>query len=151
MPTTLNLFDNWRKIVADPTRAAAVAGTLKMAIFKAFTPNQNLHDFYDDMVAATNEVVGTGYTAGGNACATPTWTGPDAAGLMTFDAADPATWVQNAAGFTLARRAILYYDTGVAATSRLVGYSADFGADVGSIAGDVSIAIAAAGIYTAPR
>lgn len=152
MPTVFNLYDQWRDIVADPTRAAAVAGTLKIAIVKAtYTPDQNLHDFYDDLVAASNEVVGTNYTAGGNACATPTWTGPTAPGVLTFDAADPATWLQNAAGFTNGRRAILYYDTGVAATSRLIGYSADFGADSGNVAGNFSVTFDAAGIYTSAR
>lgn len=151
MPTTLNLFDSWRDYVADPTRAAAVAGTLKMAIFKAFTPDQNLHDFYDDLVPATNEVTGTNYTARGNACASPTWTGPDAAGLLTFDAADPAAWLQSASGFTLGRRAILYYDTATDLTSRLVGYSNDFGADLGNVAADLSVTFNASGIYTSPR
>lgn len=151
MATTFNLFDTWRKTVADPTRAAAISGTLKLAIFKAFTPDQNLHNFYSDMVPATNEVTGTNYTARGNAAATPTWTGPDGAGLLTFDAADPATWLQSASGFTLGRRAILYYDTGVDATSRLVGYSADFGADVSNVAADVIVSFNVAGIYTAPR
>lgn len=151
MATTFNLYDSWRDTVADPTRAAAVAGTLKLAIFKAITPDQNLHDFYDDLVAATNEVSGTNYTAGGNACATPTWTGPDGSGVLTFDASDPATWLQSATGFTLGRRAILYYDTGVAATSRLVGFSNDFGADVGNVAADLSVTFNASGIYTSPR
>lgn len=151
MATTFNLFDEWRNIVADPTRAAAVAGTLKMAVFKAFSPNQNTDDFFDDLVAGTNEVTGTGYTAGGNACATPTWTGPDGAGLMTFDATDPAQWAQNGAGFTNGRRAILYYDTGTDTTSTLVGYSNDFGADVGNVAGTLDITFHADGIYTSPR
>lgn len=151
MATTLNLFDLYRDTLADPTRAAAVAGTLKLAIFISFTPNQNTNQFYSDLVPATNEVTGTGYTARGNACATPTWTGPDGAGLLTFDASDPATWSQNAAGFSNGRRAILYYDTAVNATSTLVAYSADFGADVGNLAADFSVAFAAAGIYTSPR
>lgn len=149
MATTLNLYDNWRDIVADPTRAAAIAGTLKcMLVTSAYTPNQNTHDFKDDV---TNEVTGTGYTAGGNACASPTWTGPDGSGLLTFDASDPATWSQNAAGFSNARRAIFWYDTGTPGTSRLVAYTNDFGADAGNVAGDFSVAINAAGLYTAPR
>ena len=151
MATTLNLFDEYRNTVADPTRAAAVAGTLKLAIFLSFTPDQNLHNFYDDLVPGTNEVTGTSYTARGNACATPTWTGPDGAGLLTFDAGDPAQWAQNAGGFTLGRRAILYYDTGIDTTSTLVAYSADFGADVGNVAGTLDITFDAAGIYTSPR
>ena len=153
MATTFNLFDNWRKIVADPTRSAAITGTLKLAIFKSMTlgsTEQGAYDFYDDMVAGTNEVTGTGYTAGGNACASPTWTGPTA-GVLTFDASDPTTWSQNGAGFANGRRAILYYDTGTASTSRLVGFSNDFGADLGNVASDFSVAFNASGIYTSSR
>lgn len=145
-----NIYDQWRDIVADPTRSAAIAGTLKIAIVTAaYTPDQNLHDFWDDVSA--NEVSGTGYTAGGNACASPTWTGPTAGGVLTFDASDPATWTQNASGFSNGRRSVLYYDTGTAATSRLVGYTADYGADAGNVAGDFSNTFDAAGIYTFTR
>lgn len=151
MATTLNLFDNWRKIVADPTRAAAISGTLKMALFASFSPNQNTYDYYDDCTPGTNEVTGSNYTARGNALATPTWTGPSGAGLLTFDATDPTTWSQHASGFSNARRAIIYYDTGVNSTSTLVGYTDDFGADVGNVAGDLSITLNASGIYTSPR
>lgn len=149
MATTFNLYDQWRDIIADPTRAAAIAGTLKMAhVTATYSVDQNLHDFFNDI---TNEVTGTGYTAGGNACATPTWTGPDGSGVLTFDASDPAQIAQNAAGFSTARRAILYYDTGTAATSRLVGYSADAGADYGNISGALDVAFNASGIYVCNR
>jgi hypothetical protein len=153
MATTFNLFDSWRDHVADPTRAAAVAGTLKIALFKAITigtTEQGAWDFYDDLTPATNEVTGTNYTARGNACATPTWTGPTA-GVLTFDAGDPATWAQHASGFGTARRAILYYDTATNGTSRLVGFSDDYGADVGNVAADYSVAFNASGIYTSSR
>lgn len=150
MATTLNLYDQWRDAVADPARAAAISGTLKCAIVTAaYSLDQVNHDFWNDVNA--NEVSGTNYTAGGNTCALPTWTGPDGAGLLTFDASDPATWAQHAAGFSNGRRAIFYYDTGSAATSRLVAYTADFGADSGNVAGDFSVAINASGIYTSPR
>jgi len=151
MATNLNLFDNWRKTVANPTRAAAIAGTLKMALFKTFSPSQNTDDFYNDLTAGTNEVTGSNYSAGGNALASPTWTGPDGSGVLTFDADDPATWAQHASGFTNARRVIIYYDTAVASTSTLVAYSDDFGADVGNTAADVVITLNASGIYTSPR
>jgi hypothetical protein len=148
--TTLNLYDQWRDIAADPTRAAAVAGTLKAAIVTAaYTLDQNLHDFWSDVSA--NEVSGSNYTAGGNACASPTWTGPDGSGVLTFDAGDPAAWLQHASGFSDGRRVIVYYDTGTGSTSRLVAYSNDFGADSGNVAGDFSVAFDAAGIYTSPR
>lgn len=142
-----NVYDQWRHNRLDDTNAA-VTGTLKVAlVLGTYTPDQNLHDFFADI---TNEVTGTGYTAGGNAAATPTYT-MSVAGLETFDADDPATWGVNAGGFTAARRAILYYDTGTAATSRLVAYSDDFGADKGNVSGDFSIAFDAAGIYTNAR
>ncbi len=141
-----NLYDTWRDNRLDDT-SAAVAGTLKVALVDATTPDQNLHDFFDDIIT---EVIGTGYTAGGNAAASPTYT-LSVAGLITFDASDPATWAQDAAGFSTARRAILYYDTGTASTSRLVAYSDDFGADRGNVSGDFSIAFDAAGIYTQAR
>jgi hypothetical protein len=150
MATTFNLYDEWREIVADPTRASAISGTLKLAIVTAsYTPDQALHDFWDDVSA--NEVSGTGYTAGGNSCASPTWTDGGAGGTLTFDASDPATWSQNAAGFSTGRRAILYYDTGTGSTSRLVGYSDDFGAASGNVAGDFTVTFNASGIYTSPR
>lgn len=148
MATTFNIYDTWRDAIADPARAAAISGTLKMALVTGtYTPDQAAHEFFDDI---TNEVSGTGYTAGGNACASPTWTGPTA-GVLTFDADNPATWTQDGSGFSNARRAILYYDTGTAGTSRLVGYSNDFGADSGNVAGNFSITFDAAGIYTSDR
>lgn len=150
MATTFNLYDEWREIVADPTRAAAIAGTLKMAVVTgSYSPDQAAHDFWNDVSA--NEVSGTGYTAGGNACASPTWTDGGAGGTHVFDANDPATWTQNGSGFSNGRRVVLYYDTGTGSTSRLVGYSNDFGADSGNVAGDFSVAFDAAGIYIAPR
>ena len=151
MATTFNLFDQYRNFLANPARAVAVSGTLKMALFKSFAPDQNLDDFYNDLVAGTNEVVGTGYAAGGATCASPTWTGPDGAGLLTADAGDPALWIQSPTGFTNARRAIVYYDTTVASTSRLVAFSNDFGADLGNVSGDVQVSFSPVGLYTAAR
>jgi hypothetical protein len=95
-------------------------------------------------------VSGTNYTAGGNACASPTWS-DDAGGTLKFDADDPATWSQHASGFSNGRRIVLYYDTGTGSTSRLVGYSDAAGADFGNVAGDLSVTFNAAGIYTSPR
>ena len=150
MATNLNIYDLWRDAVADPTRAAAISGTLKcMLVTAAYTPNQNTDEFVTSAIGS--EVSGTGYTARGNACASPTWTGPDGSGVLTFDASDPATWAQNASGFTNARRAIFYYDTATNGTSRLVAYTDNYGADLGNVAADLAVQINAAGIYTSPR
>lgn len=144
----LTLYDTRREFANDPA-SAAIPGTLKcMLVTSLYTPNINTDEFITSVIA--NEVSGTNYTARGNACASPTTT-MDAAGLVTFDADDPAQWLQNATGFSNARRAIFYWDTGVDATSRLHSYSDDFGADKGNVAGPFSIAIDAAGIHTNAR
>lgn len=117
-------------------------------VTNVYVPDQNLHDFWAD--ASANEVAGTGYTAGGNVLANPILT-LSGAGLITFDADDPATWSQNAGGFTNARRALLYRDSGVAGTSELVAYSDAFSADRGNVDGDFSITFDAAGIFTSAR
>ncbi len=119
-------------------------GSFKVALVtNSYTPDRAAHDFWDDVSA--NEVSGDNYTAGGNAAATPTWT--LASNVWTFDAADPATWSQHATGFATARYAILYLDTGTAGTSTLVAY-ANLGADKGNVAGDLSVAFAATGVFT---
>lgn len=150
MATNLVIYDTWRDFVADPTRAAAAAGTLKfLLVTSAYTPNQNTDEFVTTPIAS--EVTGTGYTARGNACGSPSWTGPDGSGVSTFDANDPATWTQNGAGFTNARRGILYYDTGTNSTSRLVAYTDDYGANLSNVGADLAVQFNASGIYTSPR
>jgi hypothetical protein len=125
------------------------AATLKIAVVTAgYTPAQNTDDFWDD--AQASEVSGTNYTAGGNVCANATVT-MDGAGLVTIDADDPATWLQDASGFTNGRRLVLYSDTGTPATSPIFGYSADFGSDLGNLSGDFFAAINAAGFFTSTR
>jgi hypothetical protein len=142
-----NLYDKFREARLNPT-GAAISGTLKiMLVTAAYTPNQNTHQYKSSV---TNEVSGTGYTARGNACTTPL-ASLDGSGNFTYDANDPAAWTQTAGGFTNARRAILYFDTGVDATSTLVGYTDDAGADLGNLAADLQVAFNAAGIYTSAR
>ena len=68
-----------------------------------------------------------------------------------MDAGDPATWTQNGAGFSNGRRAIVYYDSTVAATSVLIGYSDDFGSDQGNLNTDFTVTINAAGLFTSAR
>lgn len=121
------------------------AVTLKIALVtNSYVPNTATHDFFDDVNA--NEVTGTNYTAGGNAIASKTVT--LSAGVVTVDAADPATWVQSASGFANARYAILYQDTGGAASTDPLIAHHNFGTDVGNTAGDLTLQLAADGILT---
>jgi hypothetical protein len=65
---------------------------------------------------------------------------------VTYDAAD-VVWTQSGAGFSTARKFVLYKSTGTASTSRLFSViTAD--SDVGNVTGDLTIAWNAAGIAT---
>lgn len=115
--------------------------TIKIALAtSSYTPDQDAHDFFDDV---TNEVVGTGYTAGGATLTTPTKTYTGGTNVVKLDA-DDATW---ATATITARYAIIYKSTGTGSTSPLMGYI-DFGGDVISTAGNFTIVFDSAGIFT---
>ena len=66
--------------------------TIKVALTtSSYTPNQDTHDYFNDV---TNEVTGTGYTAGGNTLASKTITYDDANNVIILDAAD-STWASS--------------------------------------------------------
>lgn len=102
-----------------------------MLCTSSYTPNQDTHDFKDDV---TNEVSGTGYTAGGRTmtCSAPTY--DTATNETRMDASD-VSWT--GASFT-ARYAVIYKDTGVASTSPVIAW-VDFGGDVTVTAGTFTI------------
>ena len=113
--------------------------TIKVALVTSlYTPDQDLHADFADI---TNEVVGTGYTAGGQALATKTVTQDNIDNEGVFDAAD-VTWSTST---ITARGAVVYYDSTVAATSLLICYI-DFVTDQSSSAGDFTISWNAEGI-----
>jgi len=98
------------------------ADTIKVALVtSSYTYDRDLHDYFDDI---TNEVVGTGYTAGGQALTSVTWTKDDANDKSVLDANDVA-W---AASTITARGAVIYKDTGTPGTSPLIAFI-DFAAD----------------------
>lgn len=103
--------------------------TLKVALFPStYVPNQDTDHFYSDI--KSQEITGTGYTAGGvtvtgaslayNA-GTNTWT-------LSFN---PVAW--SSSSFT-ARIAVLYVSTGTDSTSTLLSWL-DAGADQTSSSG----------------
>jgi hypothetical protein len=111
-----------------------------MLCTSSYTPNQDTHQYKSDV---TNEVTGTGYTAGGATLASKTVTYTSGTNTLVLDAADPA-W---ATSTITARYAVAYVDTGTAGTSPLLCYW-DFGADVSSSAGTFTLTIDAAGLVT---
>ena len=100
--------------------------TIKVALVtSAYVPNQDTHEKFSDV---TGEVAGgNGYTSGGATLAGKTSVKDVVAHAGVFDADDP-TWDPST---ITARGAVLYKDTGVAATSPLIGYI-DFAADKSS-------------------
>jgi hypothetical protein len=98
------------------------------------------HDFWDDI--SGNEVSGSNYTAGGNSLSAQSVT--TSSSFTIYNAAD-TLWAQHASGFTNARWAILYRNTGTGSTSALVAYL-DLGSDRSNQAGDFTISWNANGI-----
>jgi hypothetical protein len=148
---TLNLYDVFRRKQASGNGAVNLTSlTVKcMIVTSGYSPNQNTHDFRDDLGAT--EVSGTNYSAGGNTLANPV-VALDGSGNVSVDFDDPATWAQSGAGFSNGRRAIVYIARGGASSAdELVGYSDDFGADKGNVDGDFSVAVNASGLFTSAR
>lgn len=114
--------------------------TIKVALCSSsYTPNIDTQVFFSDI---SNEVTGTGYTAGGATLTTKSVTVDTTNDLAYFDA-DDATW---AASTITARYAIIYKSTGTGSTSPLLGY-VDFGADKVSTGDTFTIQWATTGIF----
>ena len=107
------------------------ADTFKaLLVTSSYTPNKGTHTRRSDI---TNEVTGTGYTAGGVTCAcTVAKDTTNHRVTLTFAA---LSW---ASSTITARGAVIYKSTGTAANDPLVAY-VDFGSDVVSSAGTFSV------------
>jgi len=114
--------------------------TIKVSLHTVtYVPAQDTHDFWND---ATNEIVGTGYTADGQALASPTRTYAAGTNTLSLDAADSA-WTT--ASFT-ARIAVVYKDRGgVTTADELLSYI-DFGGDETVSSGTFTIQYHADGV-----
>jgi hypothetical protein len=110
-----------------------------MLCTSAYVPDQDTHQYKSSV---TNEVTGTGYTAGGAALSGVTVTYNATNNTLTFDASD-VSWANST---ITARYAVIYDSTPATdATRPLIAYQ-DFGADVVSTAGAFTITWDAAGI-----
>ena len=115
--------------------------TIKGALVtSSYTFDQDAHDYFDDI---TNEVTGTGYTAGGATLASKTLIYTAGTNTIALDAANPA-WTTST---ITARGLVVYKDSGTAATSPLIGFI-DFGVDFISAAGTLTVEFDASGIGT---
>lgn len=107
--------------------------TLRVALVTSSYTFSAAHDFFDDI---TNEVSGTGYTAGGETLSITITNGK-------LDATN-STWTS--ATFT-ARGAVVYKDTGNSATSNLIAFY-DFTTDKSPSNGTLTLAWNASGLIT---
>jgi len=131
--TFLNALKNDLDLDLDDTTADRFK---VMLVTSSYTPDFGTHDFKTDV---TNEVAGTGYSAGGESLSSVTLT--QSGGTITFDA-DDVTWTSST---ITARGAVVYDDTLV--NKPLICYI-DFAADKSSSSGDFVLSFNASGIFT---
>lgn len=112
-----------------------------MLASSSYTPNAATHDFKNDI---TNEISGGGYVADGVVISGMSVS--ESGGTITVYAGN-VSFAQNASGFTNARYAIIYKNTGIASTSPLIGYI-NFGADRGNVNGDLNIQFTGGVLFT---
>ena len=106
--------------------------TFKVALVtSSYSPDKDTHEHFDDV---TNEVSGTGYSAGGNTV-TGTLTLSTANDRLTLEFAS-TSWTS---ATITARGAVYYSSTGTASTSTLIAYN-DFGSDVVVSSGTLALA-----------
>jgi hypothetical protein len=130
------------KQITDMGATDLTGTTLKAALVtSSYTFNQDTHEDWADI---TNEISGTGYTAGGE---TITFTGTPltfSGGITTFDC-DNIEWASS----TFTARGCVVYDAtpAVAGDRRLIAFI-DFGEDVSVTDDTFSIMIASTGLFT---
>jgi hypothetical protein len=130
-----------QKMIDGSTPIVWTTASLKVALTTStYTPNQDTHHFFSDI---TNEITGTGYTAGG-----ATLDLPDddlrhgVSDQIRLDAAD-TSWTTST---LTARDAIVWCDTaGASTTDPVIGW-VNFGADVSTTAGTFQITWDSTGI-----
>lgn len=103
-----------------------------MLVTSTYSPNKDTHDKRDDV---TNEVTGTGYTAGGTTCAV-TVTKDTANDKVTITLGS-VSWSSS----TITARGCVYYKSrgGASSADEIVAYN-DFGGDVSTTGGTFSVA-----------
>lgn len=118
--------------------------TLKVTLHTGYTPDIDVHDYWDD-VSATQYTTAAGYTAGGKTLATTTVAQDNTNDRATLDAVDPVWTALGPLSPATPSHAILWVDTGTPSTSTLIGYWAITTATNG---GDYTLAFDSVGILS---
>ena len=128
------------KMMIDTAGQSMEAETHKgLLVTDTYTPDYNAHDFRNDI---TNEVSGTGYSAGGEAFTSTELT--ISGGVVTWDFADPS-WASSS--ITDAMAHISYFNVGADTTDQLL-LLLDFVTAVSTSDGTLLVALDAAGAAT---
>ena len=136
------VYNSFKRDVLNGTINLAADNIYVMLVTSTYVPDQDLHTKRSDI---TNEVSGTGYTAGGQALATKV-VSVDNTGNRGFLDADDSIWANST---ITARAAVLYKNRGgLASADELIGY-VDFASDFISTNGNFTINWAATGILEA--
>jgi hypothetical protein len=132
------VYNSFKKNLLNANVNFSTGTITAMLVTSSYSPDQDTHAVYSDV---TNEVTGTGYTAGGKALTNGTVTQNNSTDRGVYDA-DDVTWGTSS---ITARAAVLYRNTGVGSTSPLIGYF-DFTTDQTSASGNFTIQWSANGI-----
>lgn len=126
-----NLFYRKGKVKLADRTIDYVNDTIKVALVTSSYTPAHTHEFFSDV---TNEVTGTGYTAGGATLGTKAIAEDTSNNRVKYTAANPS-WSTST---ITARAAVIYKSTGTASTSALIGY-VDFGSDQTSTSGTFAV------------
>jgi hypothetical protein len=126
------IYSSFKKKIMDGSIDLDTDTIKVMLVTSAYTPDQDAHDFRDDV---TSEVSGTGYTASGQAIANKSVTADNTDNEGVFDA-DDVTW---ASSTNTGKGAVLYKSCGGAASADELIMYFDFGSDQISSSGNYTI------------
>jgi hypothetical protein len=133
-------YITFRDMLQNDTAVDLIADTMKCALFtNSITPNFDSNTSY----SATNEVSGTGYSAGGATIANDAIS--VSSGTLIYDADDTA-WTTST--FSSVRAGIIYDDTITTPQADPLVCLVNFGADFAVTAGTFTIQWAAGGIFS---
>lgn len=110
-----------------------------MLVGTAYTPDRAVHEFKSQV---TNEITGTGYSAGGVALTSKTSSVDSLTGILTLDAAD-TVWINTT--LNNFRYAVLYDDSH--SSDALLGYL-DLGVATSTLSQNLAIEWNAQGIFS---
>ena len=123
------------------------ADTVKVMLLSAYTvgTTQDTAEFVADVLGVGTEASGTGYSAGGVALVSPTFT--ESGHVYTFTSSTNPSW--NASGGSLAAAYALFYDStpGTNATNPVLCYW-DFGGTATATNATFTLTLSGSGVFT---